>query len=326
MFRHFFTFVLLIFTFSKLFAQKKSTRDSLIQGFFTNISFDKSFVDTLFNGFKNYHPSLFTSPTGGFMNGTNGYKDQAKAQMYFADSSYYVLGAIYWFGYKRSTPPSGNSNLIFRLYRRDGIQNILGIPSPVPGTWYEEKIFPLDSIPAGEIFETSAFIWLLDTPRIVQGAYYFSFDMSLMHHLDTIALFSSDSGEVLLSNMSWELWEGHWNTIQNNWGLPVDFAIFPIVDVSNISLPIYSEQFAHIILLNNPSRDIFNINIFTKAPRKFNFHLLSSNGRFVRTWQKYLADSENFISIDSENLEKGIYFLIIQSSSMKPVAFRLVKN
>lgn len=290
------------------------------------IGLSKTATDTLLNGFEGYTPTLFYSPTGGFMNGTNGYGDQAKAQMFWADSSYKVLGALYWFGYKRQTQSAGVSQVLFRLYRRDSIQQVMGVMAPVPGSWFEQKLVPLEDIPVGDVFPDSLFLWMLDTVRYVQGPYFFGFEMEGMHPLDTIALYSSDSGQVLVNNRSWEKWQGLWNTIQNNWGLPVDFAIFPIVDASNMGVA--SETgFVHFRLVHGPSSQFPYVIADVPYPLMLQARLLNAEGRILHTKQFFLEQGRNYLHCNELTVSSGTYILLFTiGRSLEGIAFKFVVN
>jgi hypothetical protein len=285
----------------------------------------KAQLDTLYNGFENYTPTLFEGPTGGFMNGTNGYGDQAKAQLFFADSSYKVLGAVYWFGYKKRTQPAGQSQVILRMYRRDAIQPVNGVAAPVPGSWHEQKILSLDDVPAGSDLSQSALVWILDTARYVSGAYYFGFDMDLMHPLDTIALFSSDSGQILRSNMSWEKWQGLWNTIENNWGLPVDFAIFPIVDLENAGI---ASAIPGIILHleGNPVTTGTTLVITTPYPVELRLDWLTHEGRVVAEETLHVpAGGLRYTPKFVLQEKRGAFLLLVRDNRNRGVVFRALK-
>lgn len=283
----------------------------------------KSQVDTLYNGFESYSPTLFESPTGGYMNGTNGYGDQAKAQMFLADSSYLVLGAVYWFGYVRRTQPVGVSQIRLRMYRRDGIQPVNGVPAPVPGSWYEEQPLSVDQIPHGPELSTSGLVWLLDTARYVSGAYAFGFDLEDMHPLDTVALYSSDSGQVLRNNMSWEKWQGLWNTIANNWNLPVDFAIFPIVNLENAGFlePLGGWRIA---LEGQPVRQDSRVRLDVPEPADFRLSLMSLEGRILAVKRLRLAAGSHWIPLDGLLPGSGLYFLMCTDGHRHGVVLRLV--
>lgn len=288
------------------------------------LSGDKALEDTLYNGFESYTPTLFESPTGGFMNGTNGYGDQAKAQMFFADSSYKVLGAMYWFGYKKQTQAPGTSRVVLRMYRRDAIQQVNGVLAPVPGTWHEQKMLLLEDVPSGNDLAQSALVWLLDTARFVSGAYFFGFDMELMHPLDTIALFSSDSGQVLRSNMSWEKWQGLWNTIENNWGLPVDFAVFPIVDLENAGV---GAGFADIKfrMAGNPAGPGSLLMVESPSPMLIRLQLLTMDGRPVDEETFCIpAGGASYAPSVFRSGRKGLFLLTLQDDKKRGIAFRVL--
>ncbi|MCX7768607.1 MAG: hypothetical protein N2110_06260 [Flavobacteriales bacterium] len=290
------------------------------------IQSSKTATDTLLNGFEGYTPTLFYSPTGGFMNGTNGYGDQAKAQMFWADSSYKVLGALYWFGYKRQTQSAGASQVLFRMYRRDSIQQVLGVMAPVPGSWFEQKLVPLEDIPVGDVFPDSLFLWMLDTVRYVQGPYFFGFELEGMHPMDTIALYSSDSGQVLVNNRSWEKWQGLWNTIQNNWGLPVDFAIFPIVDLSNMGV-VTEAGVVRFQMAHNPGSQVPLVIADAPFPLMLQARLMNAEGRTLYAKQFFLEQGRNYLQWNELPVSSGTYiWLFIVGRSQEGIAFKFVMH
>ncbi len=281
---------------------------------------NKSITDTLWNGFKGYTPTVYESPNGGFLSGNNGYGDVAKGQIFPLIESIHVSGAIFWFAYKAQN--ATGSAVSFKYHITDTI--IPGnVPLNVPNTLLDSITVNLDNIPADTTFENGAFIWIFDSPIATFDNYCFSVFFDELNDGDTLALFNSTDGQTIFQNRSIEFWNGRWRSILNNWDVDVDFAIFPLVDSTNVGV-FENNLLRSFTTFPNPFVDQINLKIDNaQMPIGQNMliEIFDLNGQKVHT--EYTQFEDN-ISISIQNLKPGVYFLRLNGNSLS--SRRIIKK
>lgn len=173
----------------------------------------------------------------GFIVGTNGYGDQAKAQQFLLldNTTAVVEGAIYWFYAKGG----GDASIVHsRLYQNNGpgttsVEEVTNAPNTV----LANKDFTLADVDttAEDGFTTVMF----DTPVWVQDEFTLGFDVSDLGDTDSIGLLCTSTNTTDFPDHSWEKWDdGSWATLQAAWGsnLNVDLCIFALLDNSSVGI------------------------------------------------------------------------------------------
>lgn len=252
--KQFATIVLLVCA-AHAFAQK--TAGVPVNPALVSIQTEKAIPDTLFHDFFNLSPVLYTAPVGGYMSGTNGYGDVEKGQETKVDEPYLLTGIIYWFALKQKNTGGDTSSVIFNLYHKDEAQLVNGVGVYVPGTVLASDTVALDSIQAGNTFAAGLNYFALPQAIVNYQHYVATFSMELMDARDTIALYNSTDSLVDITNYSWEKWNGKWNTIKNAWVLDVDFAIFPVRDLTGASIDEQTES--NLRIFPNPTTDYVQV-------------------------------------------------------------------
>lgn len=275
---------------------------------------EKVIPDTLFHNFFSLNPVLYASPNGGWMNGTNGYGDTEKAQEIKFTQTYLLSGFIYWFALKNKTTGGDTSALVFKLYKKDSAEVINGQPRLAPGTLLAADTILLGNLSASVQFESGLNVFSLNEPLVMKNNYLGAFSMELMHPKDSAALFGSTDGQVNITDYSWEKWNGKWNTIKNAWTLDVDFAIFPIIDLTAASVDESAmDQFS---LFPNPAANTIHWKKLGNVP--FN-HLviLTIEGKSVKS--QSLLPGET--TADISDLTPGFYLLGLHAEKTKETRF-----
>lgn len=303
----------LLFFITRVYAQKQAGSAEL-PGTVPSHSAEKLITDTLFHDFFSLNPVLYTSPTGGWMNGTNGYGDEEKAQEIKFTQTYLLQGFIYWFALKKKTTGGDTSSVIFKMYRKDSADWVHGQLRLVPGTVLAADTVRLADIQAGISFEDGLNYFALPQPVVMHNNYLGAFSMALMHPADSIALFGSTDGQVHITDYSWEKWNGRWNTIKNAWTLDIDFAIFPVIDLTGASVSESESDKIHIF--PNPVQDF--IQWETKGQLSYDrYVIMNAEGKVIQS-----GSSGSFqTGLDVSTLPGGYYLLGLHDSVSKNTRF-----
>lgn|SRR5690606_2636943 len=312
--KYIFISLIALCTSVSLFAQKQAGK-VVVHGNALN-RYEKAVIDTAFNGFENYNPVIYSVPdTGGYVSGSNGYKDLAKAQELTPPGACYLTGAIFWFGKNVKNTGGDTSSVIFNYYRRDSVQLIAGTYKFVPGTILESDTVKLADVPADSLLASGMYVWNFTDARHIAATYFLGFDMRLMHANDSIALYTSTDGEVIAADKSWELWMNKWNTIENAWGLNIDLAIFPIYDITNVSIEDFDANTSFIMYPNPAQNEIFvNSNEAVKS-----ISVLDLNGRVIMS-------TSNANQVNISHLPAATYLIKVETQSGKQNFGRFIKS
>lgn len=280
---------------------------------------DKAILDTIFHNFFNLNPTLYTAPVGGYMNGTNGYGDVEKGQETKFTETYYLTGVIYWFALKVKNTGGDTSSIIFKLYKKDAAQMVNGVNRLVPGTLLASQTVELNNINAGTTFASGLNLFSLPQPIVNFSNYVSTFSMEMMHPKDTIALYGSEDSLVDITDLSWEKWNGKWNTIKNAWVLDIDFAIFPVRDLTGASIE--EQQKADVQLFPNPATDYIYVALSSDAYDSY--VVMNATGQPVKTGN---ITSSQF-QIDLQDYASGYYVIgVYNETSRKAEFYRFIKN
>jgi hypothetical protein len=289
---------------------------------------DKAIADTLFHGFDTIQPTLFSSPVGGWLSGTNGYKDAIKAQEFqvYDSINYTITDFIFWFAIKSTAFSSDSSKIIYRMYRIDSVQQISSIYFFVPGTNVLADTVNFSQVQAGLNFQDGLNVWTLPSPTPVFENYAVGFDMSLMNAKDSIALFTNNNGNPALEGFSWEQWQGKWNTISAAWGLNIDFAIFPVVDYTNSGIE--NQPFIQSLradIFPNPASGFTTVKVESQLSGTLKIFLYDATGKPVKQLiQSNMVGGTNEYTLDVSNLKAGIYYVEIRCDDKNRIFRKLI--
>ena len=316
------SFISVIITLS---AQKTFLPTGL-KGNFNHWAEDKSLTDTIFTHFDSATVTLYASPNGGFASGNSGYQESAKVQEFDVDTSYIVEGFLYWFGYKSyQSVVSDSSAIDFVFYNMDSAALINNLPRFVPKTIIQQKEILVSDIDTSVLFSNGVNVWTIP-PTIVYSNYAVGFRMEKLNIKDTIAIYTSSDGDAPIPTLSWEYWNGAWNSMEYNWGLDIDFAIFPIVDFSTLGweeIPFVSA--IKMLVFPNPSNDKIQLSLDFVNNTSAEINILDFSGKPCMSIDREMYEKGSHSKIiDISSLTSGIYFVVINNEKGRGVSQKII--
>lgn len=280
-----------------------------------SLNYDKVITDTLDATFDTATATLYASPNGGYVSGNSTFGEKAKIQEYvvFADSSYLVEGFIYWFGYKSvSSLPADSSRITLVMYDMDSSGTLNGVARRIPKTILETKFLRVQDIDTNVLYDSAMTVWMLNTPRNVNRNYAPGIRFDSLYYKDTVALYSSTDGDAPFSGLSWEFWQGSWNTIDANWGLDIDFAVFPLVDFTGLDvMPLPGDAQLRASVFPLPASDSWNIKLDAVNSAELHCRLLNASGQLVQSYRRDVAEGEQILNFSAAEIPPGIYYLTL---------------
>ncbi len=295
--------------------QPKTPNDTLLPGNLPNVTFP-DYV-------------MLTSDNGGYILGTNGWKDKCKCEQFKVTNNYHIEGAIYWFGYKRThvAGPDSSGLVKFAVWDMDGTTGTTADTNnqPCPGTPYISITDTVANIDTASAL-AQAYIVMFPFPVLVNSDYCIGFDMSEIG-ADSIALVSTKKGQGGNLELVWEQWDAnnHWYTLQGaQWDsgtIDVDAMILPIID--NTAGCVENGDFIAGMKLSqsypNPTADACTIRYeFLNPPKNAGFEILDQTGRRVYYNDKIAAcQGVNQMIIDVSGFKNGTYFYILTAGDTR---------
>lgn len=201
-------------------------------------------TDTVYAGsLDGGSPTLYgvvASDGGGWLAGSNGYGDEAKAQTFLLDNAVSAEAVGVWFGGKVETSGDPNSHVAFKIYQMNGGGETLGGPitTGAPNSeWASVDVAITDIDTAtGADFTWASFpaVWVTD---------FFSagVDLTGLSAGDSVGIVSTAGGEIEYDEFTWERWsDNSWHTMQSAWNGDVasgiDLFIFVAIDAANVGI------------------------------------------------------------------------------------------
>lgn len=270
-------------------------------------------------------PSLWTTNgggVGGFVAGNNGYGDLEKAQAFTVTTPYMVEGCIFWFGALRYPSANATSKVVAHLYDMTGTATLstgsgAGPGAVITATNTDILLSSIDTTIAG----AAGFVFVTFTaPYFASGNYAAGIDLTTIAATDSVGLVCTDSGNVVALDKSFDNWSGGggWHSFlePNNWGLDVDMAIFPIVDMSTTAA---EEFFVNGIKLYQNSPNPFNSSsVITyeleNNAKNVTLFIHSQDGKQV---QKIAlgnsASGQHTVNLSASDFASGTYYFMLQA-------------
>ncbi len=289
----------------------------------------KAVNDTIDAHFDSATATLYASPNGGFLSGNSGYHESHKAQFFDASSTkpYTVYGFIYWFGYKKQESANADSSLIDLLfYQLDSSTTINNVSYLIPKTVFETKQLLVQDIDTSATYTSGANVWMLNEPKATTFPFAGAISLQGLNAADTIALYTSTDGDAPVANKSWERWGNYWHPIQSNWGVKVDFAIFPIVEIPDSVISV-NEVFSNVTMqvYPNPAQELLNVQLNTKMNGKLDIMLLDMTGKVIYQAQPGNVEAgTHALSVPVQSLANGTYLLSIGVNQKNRVTKKVV--
>jgi hypothetical protein len=279
--------------------------------------------DTLWPGQSSSSSDFVILPdsAGGYVIGTNTYRDLCKAQQFKVDSGYIVEGAIFWFARKTVVT---NDSLRFVIWKMDSTEGITsaGSQQKCPGTELAVVKASMQDVDTSSSLSQAFVVWF-DAPLAVYEDYAIGFDMSALQG-DSVALWSTSNGSGGGAELVWEKWrtDSNWRTLQAaGWGFPayldVDAMILPLVDMSSAGISDHANPGFSCQLHCNPVNTSLVIKLtFSADARNNTVRILDQQGKLlmqdhVSHWP---AGSLQY-TLNVSSLGNGNYFFTMNGSA-----------
>ena len=277
-------------------------------------------TDTLLSFFNIQQATLTASPNGGYVSGTNGYGDKEKLQVFVPEGNYSVLGALVWIA-KKEVLSSGaeESKLSLKMRRFDATPTQTVPFYAGPKEVLDSVSVPLSQLQAGVTLAEGINYISFSNPVFAGQPYGISVSFENILPEDTLAVMHSAIDSVLAEGQSWEIWNGNWRRIIDNWGLNIDFAIFPVIDSTLNGLPVIS--LLDFAVYPNPA--ITSITLSLEAFSKdtpLTYSICDFNGKTIQT--RTLQQFQKTVAIDLSSLSAGAYLIKVvsdQKIGVKPI-------
>lgn len=288
---------------------------------------DKGITDTLRDHFPVDTAALYPAQNGGFASGNSGYGEKHKIQEFevLTDSNYVLEGCLFWFGYKHvESQPGDSSAVILKLYDMDSSALINGISRRVPKTLLDTQTVLMEDLDTSSVFQMAITPWLFSS-RLVARNYSFGIDLDQLYFKDTVALYTTRKDEVDKSGLSWEFWQGEWNTLLNNWGLNINLAVFPLVDLSNVGIgAVPGISSSGIRVYPNPAPESVNLSWNPVSYGTASITLMGIDGRIIEQRETaVMKGADQRAEFSTTGLASGTYILLIQQNG-KGIASKFV--
>jgi len=198
-------------------------------------------TDTLFSAAladPDMSPTLYNSTGGGWVVGTNGYGDVAKAQAFLLDDAVSAEGIGVWFGGKTETSGDPTSSVTFKMYNTNGDGENSGGPITT-GAPNENGVYASVDVLISDIDTATGaeFTYANFAPVYVADFFAAGVDFSGLSAGDSVGIVSTDEGYTEYQDFSWEMWnDNSWHTMLQAWPLDIDFFIFVVVDASSVGI------------------------------------------------------------------------------------------
>lgn len=274
-------------------------------------------TDTLFNFFNIHGAGLIESPNGGYVSGSNGYKDSEKLQSFFPVGFYSILGVLSWNGHVAAT--QSESEVCFFVKQLDTTATSV-FPFYVGPTQTLDSVF----VPLSNLTETTSFPETLqyiafNQPVLVTGPYLVGFNLDSLakdesgFFIDSFAVATSADDSTVQAGYSWEKWNGIYKRIVDSWGLNVDLAMFPVIDLSLDGNETIQNTEVLSVFPNPAEGQIsFQTGLNHEAA---NLTMFSIDGKIVMQMPLFLE--KNTQSIQLPNVDAGLYFISIKTSETR---------
>ena len=253
--------------------------------------------------------TLIPSVGGGYVSGTNGYGDLAKAQAYTpVNSTSYISDIIVMFGDITTTSGDPNSRVAFVIYDMDGPGTTTGgTVTTAPGT-----ILVAGSVAVTQLITTGPMLIGMPSTVTVTGPYAVGVDFSLLTAGDSVAVVSTSDGDAGNSERSWEqLSDGTWITLLESWPLDVDLTLVPI-ECDQLPVGIATQVEANeFYIFPNPANNMLNVVSGSDLNNTSVLSVIDISGQVIS--ETTLTNQQS--AIDVSQLAAGIYFAKLSSAA-----------
>lgn len=249
---------------------------------------------------------LYSAPNSGYIAGTNGFDDEAKAQEFSINQSATVYGAVFWAAAKNWASESAASQLTMNLHQMNGPgEDLSGLVNVAPGTILQTQQMELQRVDTSGFFTYMEF----NTPTTVTSDYSISLNFTSLNGSDEIGIVTTQDGAAGGTELAWEQWVGgEWHTMNEAWNTnsdgDFDLAIFPVVCSSLVDIQNGNSSLV-LNLYPNPNNGQFGVTYASTGSIDGTLEVYDMVGKMISTVP--VAGSAGVKSFDLSNHQSGIY-------------------
>jgi hypothetical protein len=280
-----------------------------------NFSNAKTPTDTLMpTSFSTGSPTLYGTVEGGYVVGTNGYGDLAKAQLFYVDEPYSIEGCLVWVGVKDIIGTPNTTKFV--VYSANGTGTATtGTVNTAPGTELASVTVSMSDLDTS-LSLAGAHVFTLTTPVYVTDMYYVGMDFTNTYD-DTLGIVSTTDGDALGTELAWEKFSnGTWYSMLKSWPLDFDLAFFPIVDMTQ---SIQTSPINGVIcnMYPNPAYGVTSIEYqLTQSSSNVEINILDVTGKLVKSFNEGAKDPGKYdVTFNASELQPGNYFYTINAGN-----------
>lgn len=280
-----------------------------------NFSNAKTPTDTLMpTSFSTGSPTLYGSQGGGYVVGTNGYGDLAKAQLFYVDEPYSIEGCLVWVGVKDIIGTPNTTKFV--VYSANGTGTATtGTVNTAPGTELASVTVSMSDLDTS-LSLSGAHVFTLTTPVAVTDMYYVGMDFTDTYD-DTLGIVSTTDGDASGTELAWEKWDdGTWYSMLQAWPLDFDLGFFPIV---NMSQSIQTSPINGVIcnMYPNPAYGVTIIEYqLTQSSSNVEINILDVTGKLVKSFNEGAKEPGKYnVTFNASELQPGNYFYTINAGN-----------
>jgi hypothetical protein len=279
-------------------------------------------TDTLSDFFKSSTAQLIPAPNGGFVSGTNGFRDSEKLQAFYPAKPYSVLGAWIWIG-TRTLPTSNFSNTCLKIRKLDITPTnnppfVKGINATI-----DSAFFDLSALNASANMDGGMNWMPFSQPVLITAPYAIGLTFDSPISIDSLrpeyAIMHSAKDSVSISGRSWECWNGAFKRIVDSWGLDIDLAVFPVIDTTLTTIS--KLQFTRPEIFPNPADETLTIR-FNQKGEFDQFSIYETSGRLIST--NLLSKEDVSHTWDTSKLNAGNYLIHCQGKRTRGLVSFLI--
>ena len=244
---------------------------------------------------------------GGYVCGTNGYNDRAKANFFSNNQSLKITGVLFDFFLAKG----GNPSIEIGIWDNDGTDN-------APGTLLGNKNISMDEINDDINNQQLSFVEF-NTPIPINHSFYVGFMLPTATG-DTLVVWSNEHVDTF-PGIAWEKWEDNtWYPFSNTWQLNLALGIHPVVDY-NVGI-INNKENRQLSIFPNPTKGV----IYLETDMFANDAKVSIyNSAGVLVYKSLVNSYDQNYKIDLSELESGMYIINV-TSDQKTLFNKIIKN
>lgn len=176
--------------------------------------------DTLAGDLSSITPTVYFNPyNGGFISGTNGFGDKAKADYFdYQGTNTHVKGGYFAFALANAGTPT--SSIEIAVWDGTG---------GTPGAELGAKAVSMQTINANIAQFTTTYVDF-DAPIAVNGEFFIGFKIPNPANGDTVAIITNALGQADGFGRAWEQWaDGTWHDYISSWGVELGHGVAPVL-------------------------------------------------------------------------------------------------